>query len=212
MALPYGYIAIEGNIGAGKTSLASKLAEDFNGKLVLEEFADNPFLPKFYEQPDRYAFPLELSFLSERFSQLKKDLQNRDLFQSIVIADYFISKSLIFAKANLKGDELDLFMSMFKLMETNLPQPDLMIYLHTEVDQLQVNIKKRGRAYEQNISNDYLAKVQKSYFTFIRQHKNMRVVVVDTSDVDFVNDPEHYSRMVEILRTPYKKGIHRVKA
>lgn len=212
MALPYGYIAIEGNIGAGKTSLASKLAEDFNGKLVLEEFADNPFLPKFYEQPDRYAFPLELSFLSERFSQLKKDLQSRDLFQSIVIADYFISKSLIFAKANLKGDELDLFMSMFKLMETNLPKPDLMIYLHTEVDQLQKNIKKRGREYEQQISDDYLAKVQKSYFTFIRQHKKMRVVIVDTSDVDFVNDPEHYDRMVEILRTPYKKGIHRVKA
>lgn len=212
MALPYGYIAIEGNIGAGKTSLASKLAEDFNGKLVLEEFADNPFLPKFYEQPDRYAFPLELSFLSERFSQLKKDLQSRDLFQSIVIADYFISKSLIFAKANLHGDELDLFMNMFKLMETNLPKPDLMIYLHTEVDQLQKNIKKRGREYEQQISDDYLAKVQKSYFTFIQQHKKMRVVIVDTSDVDFVNDPEHYDRMVEILRTPYKKGIHRVKA
>lgn len=212
MDLPYSYIAIEGNIGAGKTSLSSKLAEDFNGRLVLEEFADNPFLPKFYEHPERYAFPLELSFLAERFSQLKKDLYSRDLFQPFVFADYFISKSMIFAKANLGEEEFELFMRMFKLMDTQLPRPDLMVYLHLEVDQLQQNIKKRGRSYEQQISDEYLKSIQDSYFAFIKQHRKLRILIVETADVDFVNNAKDYQRMVDIVSENYPKGIHRIKA
>jgi len=212
MDLPYSYIAIEGNIGAGKTSLSSKLAEDFNGRLVLEEFADNPFLPKFYEHPERYAFPLELSFLAERFAQLKKDLYSRDLFQPFVFADYFISKSMIFAKANLGEEEFDLFMRMFKLMDTQLPRPDLMVYLHLEVDQLQANIKKRGRTYEQQIKDEYLKSIQDSYFAFIKQHRKLRILIVETADVDFVNNPKDYQRMIDIVSETYPKGIHRIKA
>ena len=212
MDLPYSYIAIEGNIGAGKTSLSSKLAEDFNGRLVLEEFADNPFLPKFYEHPERYAFPLELSFLAERFSQLKKDLYSRDLFQPFVFADYFISKSMIFAKANLGEEEFELFMRMFKLMDTQLPRPDLMVYLHLEVDQLQQNIKKRGRTYEQQISDEYLKSIQDSYFAFIKQHRKLRILIVETADVDFVNNAKDYQRMIDIVSETYPKGIHRIKA
>ena len=212
MDLPYSYIAIEGNIGAGKTSLSSKLAEDFNGRLVLEEFADNPFLPKFYEHPERYAFPLELSFLAERFSQLKKDLYIRDLFQPFVFADYFISKSMIFAKANLGEEEFELFMRMFKLMDTQLPRPDLMVYLHLEVDQLQQNIKKRGRSYEQQISDEYLKSIQDSYFAFIKQHRKLRILIVETADVDFVNNAKDYQRMIDIVSETYPKGIHRIKA
>lgn len=212
MEIPYSYIAIEGNIGAGKTSLSTKLAADFNGRLVLEEFADNPFLPKFYEQPERYAFPLELSFLAERFSQLKKDLYSRDLFQPYVFADYFISKSMIFAKANLGEEEFELFMRMFKLMDTQLPRPDLMVYLHLEVEQLQANIHHRGRTYEQNISDEYLKSIQDSYFTFIKQHRKLRILIVETDQVDFVNNPQDYDRMKEIISAPYPKGIHRIKA
>lgn len=212
MEIPYSYIAIEGNIGAGKTSLSTKLAADFNGRLVLEEFADNPFLPKFYEQPERYAFPLELSFLAERFSQLKKDLYSRDLFQPYVFADYFISKSMIFAKANLGEEEFELFMRMFKLMDTQLPRPDLMVYLHLEVEQLQANIHHRGRTYEQNISDEYLKSIQDSYFTFIKQHRKLRILIVETDQVDFVNNPQDYERMKEIISAPYPKGIHRIKA
>ena len=165
MGLPYSYISIEGNIGAGKTSLATKLAEKHNAKLVLEEFAENPFLEHFYKNPDRYAFPVELSFLAERFSQLKDELSSRNLFQSVVVSDYFVSKSYIFAKANLEPDEFDLFMQLFKLVETNLPKPDLLVYLYLPIEQLQKNIQKRGRTYEQEIKDSYLKSIEKSYFT-----------------------------------------------
>lgn len=212
MGFPYSYISIEGNIGAGKTSLATKLAEKHNARLVLEEFAENPFLEPFYKQPERYAFPVELSFLAERFSQLKEELSNRDLFQSQVISDYFINKSYIFAKANLNNDELDLFMQVFRIIESNLPKPELLAYLYLPVEQLQANIRKRGRTYEQEISNDYLLNIEKSYFTFMRQHRKMRVVIIDTSSVDFVNNEADFLRMEELLAQPYKPGIHRIKA
>lgn len=212
MGLPYSYISIEGNIGAGKTSLATKLAEKHNAKLVLEEFAENPFLEHFYKNPDRYAFPVELSFLAERFSQLKDELSSRNLFQSVVVSDYFVSKSYIFAKANLDRDEFELFMQLFKLVETNLPKPDLLVYLYLPIEQLQKNIQKRGRTYEQEIKDSYLKSIEKSYFTFMRQHKKQRVVIIDTSDVDFVNNEADFLRMEELLSAPYKPGMHRVKA
>lgn len=212
MDIPYSYITIEGNIGAGKTSLATRLAEKHGARLVLEEFAENPFLEPFYKQPERYAFPVELSFLAERFSQLKEELASRNLFQSTVISDYFINKSYIFAKSNLNADEFELFMQLFKIIEASIPKPELLIYLYLPVEQLQANIKKRGRVYEQEITDKYLKNIEKSYFTFMRQHKKMRTVIVDTSEVDFVNNKRDFMRMEEIISSPYKPGIHRVKA
>ncbi len=212
MAIPYGYVSIEGNIGAGKTSLSTRLAEKHGARLVLEEFAENPFLEHFYKQPDRYAFPLELSFLAERFSQLKEELMNRSLFQSLVMSDYFINKSYIFARANLAPQEFDLFMQLFKIVEANLPKPDLLVYLYLPVEQLQENIKKRGRSYEQEISNAYLMNIEKSYFTFMKQHKKMRTVIIDTSEVDFVNNENDFLKLEALISAPYKPGMHRVKA
>lgn len=212
MAIPYGYVSIEGNIGAGKTSLSTRLAEKHGARLVLEEFAENPFLEHFYKQPERYAFPLELSFLAERFSQLKEELMNRSLFQSLVMSDYFINKSYIFARANLGPQEFELFMQLFKIVEANLPKPDLLVYLYLPVEQLQENIKKRGRSYEQEISDAYLLNIEKSYFTFMKQHKKMRTVIIDTSEVDFVNSENDFLKLEALISAPYKPGMHRVKA
>ncbi len=212
MGIPYGYISIEGNIGAGKTSLTTRMAERHGARLVLEEFAENPFLEHFYKQPDRYAFPVELSFLAERFSQLKEELTNRNLFQSVVMSDYFINKSFIFASANLGPDEFDLFMQLFKIVEANLPKPELLVYLYLPEEQLLANIKKRGRSYEQGIQAKYLRNIEKSYFSFMKQHKKMRTVIIDTSEVDFVNNPDDFERMNALISAPYKPGMHRVKA
>ena len=208
---PYKYTVIEGNIGAGKTSLSSRFAKDLNASLILEEFADNPFLPKFYENPERYAFPVELSFLSERFSQLKKELSFIDLFAPNVVADYFIGKCQIFAKNNLQPDEYALFLKMYEIVEASVAKPDLMVYLYLNVDQLQANIRKRGRGYEQKISDDYLENIQKQYLEFIRQHSHSRVVIVDSAKLDFVNNEKDYLVMKEILCASYENGIHRIE-
>jgi len=212
MGLPYSYISIEGNIGAGKTSLAKKLAEKHDAKLVLEEFAENPFLEHFLQSTRALCFSFGTFFLAERFAQLKDELQNRNLFQSVVVSDYFISKSYIFAKANLDADEFELFMQLFKIVEANLPKPDLLAYLYLPIEKLQSNIQKRGRTYEQGIKDSYLKNIEKSYFTFMRQHKRLRVVIIDTSDMDFVNNEADFLRMEELLSAPYKPGMHRVKA
>ncbi len=208
---PYRYIAIEGNIGAGKTSLATMLANEFAAKLVLEEFADNTFLPKFYEQPERYAFPVELSFLSERFSQLKRELNTTDLFAPNIISDYFISKCQIFAKNNLHKDEYDLFLKMFEIVQGACPTPDLLVYLYLNVNDLQSNIRKRGRDYEKQITDEYLTNIQNQYLEFIRQHEELRILIIDTSDVDFVNKTPDYDKMKKIVLAEYSTGIHRVK-
>jgi deoxyguanosine kinase len=208
----YRYIAIEGNIGAGKTSLSKKLAHELDARLVLEEFADNTFLPKFYEQPERYAFPVELSFLSERFSQLKRELNTNDMFAPMTVSDYFISKCQIFAKNNLNKDEYDLFLKMFEIVQGACPTPDLLVYLYLGVDDLQENIRKRGRDYERQITNEYLSRIQQQYLEFIRQHEEMRIVIIDTSAVDFVNNDEDYQRMKSIILAEYATGIHRIKA
>lgn len=208
----YRYIAIEGNIGAGKTSLSKRLAADWSARLILEEFADNPFLPKFYEQPDRYAFPLELSFLSERFSQLKQEMQLNDLFSPKVVGDYMINKCQLFAKNNLQPDEYELFIKVFQMVEPSLPKPDLLVYLYLPVEQLLANIKKRGREYEQKITAEYLEGIQQQYLTFIRQHPAMRVLVIETSALDFVNKDVDYNSIKGILEQPYPKGITRITA
>jgi deoxyguanosine kinase len=206
----YNYIVIEGNIGAGKTSLTTRIAQELSARLILEEFADNPFLPKFYENPERYAFPLELSFLSERFSQLKKDLMKEDLFSPKVMSDYFISKCQIFAKNNLHNDEYNLFLKMFEIVESNTPKPDLLVYLYQNVDQLLMNIQRRGREYEKHITAEYLENIQQQYLEFIRQHSDMRVVIIDTTNLDFVNRDEDYKWIKEKVLTEYPIGISRI--
>ena len=209
---PYKYISIEGNIGAGKTSLSKMLAEEIGAKLVLEEFAENTFLPKFYENPERYAFPVELSFLSERFSQLKRELNTTDLFSPNIISDYFISKCQIFAKNNLSKDEYDLFMKMYEIVEASCPKPDLMVYLYLDVEDLQYNIRNRGRAYEQSITDEYLQNIQNQYLEYIRQHSEMRVLMIDTKGLDFVVKREDYAFLRDLILQERATGLHRISA
>ena len=188
----YNFIAIEGNIGAGKTSLATKISHDFNAKLVLERFADNAFLPKFYEDPQRYAFPLEMSFLADRYQQITDDLSQLDLFKDFVVADYHIFKSLIFAKVTLQEDEFRLYKTMFDIIHKEMPKPDLYVYLYQNTDRLLANIKKRGRSYEQEIPADYLEKINRGYLDFIKTQTDLNVLVIDVSELDFVKKQEDY--------------------
>ncbi len=207
----YNFIAIEGNIGAGKTTLAAKLSDDFNSRLILEQFAENPFLPKFYAEPDKYAFALELSFLAERYQQLKGELSRQDIFKPCIVSDYFFLKSLIFAKANLSEDEHELYSKLFHIINDSLPKPDLFVYLYHDISRLQENIKKRGRNYEQNISDDYLIKIQTAYFDFIKQLGDLRIIIVDVNNIDFANDEEHYRQLIKIINQPHSQGITRLK-
>lgn len=207
---PYHFIAIEGNIGAGKTSLATKIAEDYEAKLILEQFEDNSFLPKFYADPDRFAFPLELSFLAERYQQLKDKIGVRDLFKSFTIADYFINKSLIFSRKTLSPDEFKLYQRLFYIINQSLAKPELLVYLYANVDRLQANIKLRNRDYEQGIKNQYLEQIQESYFDFIKQQSDMRILIIDTNNLDFVNREEDYNKITSLIFKEYNAGIHRI--
>lgn len=207
---PYHYIVIEGNIGAGKTSLVQRLAADIGGRIVLEEFADNPFLPKFYENPERYAFPVELSFLAERFSQLTREISHPDLFGQPVVSDYFINKCQIFAKNNLGGDEYELFLRLFSMVQAQIPKPDLLVYLYLDVENLLRNIERRGREYEKKITAGYLENIQRQYLEFIRQHEHMRVLVIDTNGLDFVNVDSDFEKMREKILSEYSAGVHRI--
>jgi len=206
----YNFIALEGNIGAGKTTLSTRLSEEFNGKLVLEQFEDNPFLPKFYEDPDKNAFPLELSFLAERYQQIKEEISNQDLFSEFTISDYVIDKSLIFAKINLEEDEYNLYSKLFSIINPLIPKPDLLVYLYLDVASTLANIKKRGRSYEQKIEAGYLEKVQKGYFDYLNQVTDQRILIIDLNGVDFIGDPKAYEGVVQALSTPYDVGIHRL--
>ncbi len=208
--MSYNFIAIEGNIGAGKTSLATLIADEFNAKLILEQFEDNSFLPKFYEDPDKYAFPLEMSFLASRFQQLKDQLGTQDLFKSFTISDYYIVKSLIFAQKTLAEDEFKLYTRFFNIILQQLPRPDLFVYLHVKTYKLQENIKSRGRSYEQNIKDEYLEKIQDGYFEFIKQQSNLPILIVDTNNIDFVNNKDDYQKIVSLVTTEYSPGVHRI--
>jgi 2-amino-4-hydroxy-6-hydroxymethyldihydropteridine diphosphokinase len=188
----YNYIAIEGNIGAGKSTLALKMAQDFNAKTVLERFADNPFLPKFYEDQNRYAFSLEMSFLADRYQQLSDDLSQFDLFKDFIIADYHIFKSLLFSKITLGDDEFRLYRTLFDIIYKEMPKPDLYIYLYQNTERLLQNIKSRGRNYEQDITAEYLEKINKGYLEYIKTQTNLNVLVIDVSDRDFVNNQKDY--------------------
>jgi deoxyadenosine/deoxycytidine kinase len=210
MILPYNYIAIEGNIGAGKTTLATRLSKQFNARLILEQFEDNSFLPKFYEDQARYAFPLELSFLADRFQQLKNQAAVQDMFHPVTIADYFILKSLIFAKKTLNSEEFNLYSRLFTIIENVLPKPDLLVYLYLDISRLQSNIRQRGRAYEQKIEDDYLQKIQEGYLDYIRQQQGLRVLLIDTNNLDFVARQEDYDKLTSIIMQEYPLGIHRI--
>jgi deoxyguanosine kinase len=194
------YIAIEGNIGAGKTTLTSKIANDFNARVVLERFADNPFLPKFYKDQNRYAFPLEMSFLADRYQQLSDDLSQFDLFKDFIVADYHIFKSLIFAKVTLQEDEFRLYKTLFDIIYKEMPKPDLYVYLYQNTSRLLKNIKKRGRSYEQEIAPEYLDKINSGYLYYIKSQTDLNVVVIDISDFDFVKKQEDYLKILEAIQ------------
>jgi deoxyadenosine/deoxycytidine kinase len=208
--LKYDYIVIEGNIGTGKTSLATRISDEFKTRLILERFAENPFLPLFYEQPARYAFPLELSFLADRYHQLNEELSPRELFRQQTVSDYILSKSLIFANITLKNDENVLYQRLFHIINPHLPRPDLLVYLHKDVPLLKKNIQARGRAYEQNIGEDYLKKLETGYWEYFKQLSGIRVVVIDTNRIDFVNKEDDYQRLISLIQRDYEPGIHRV--
>ncbi len=197
--MEYRYLVIEGNIGAGKTSLATMLAEETGSRLMLEEFNDNPFLAKFYEDPGRYAFQLELSFLAERYQQIKTELGPPDLFGQSVISDYFLAKSFIFSKHNLKDDEMKLFEKLFSIIQLQVPVPDLYVYLHVTVDKLLKNIDRRGRSYEKNIRPEYLKEVQDGYFGFFKSQRELKILVIDTTHLDFVNNNSDYQQLKKVI-------------
>lgn len=205
--MKYSFVTIEGNIGAGKTTLAHLLAKHYNARLILEQFADNPFLPKFYENPGQYAFPLELFFMAERFKQQKDLLQQKDLFQNITISDYLFTKCLLFAKINLPDDEFRLYQRLFEIIHQQLVQPDILIYLHAPINRLQQNIKKRNRSYEQKIPDDYLFRIQETYTHYIRQH-NLKTLYVDASNADFLGNEKHFGAILDALEKDYPEGQH----
>lgn len=200
------FIAIEGNIGSGKTSLARRISEEFNGKCVLERFEDNPFLPLFYEDKERYSFPLEMSFLADRYQQLSDDVAQHNLFTSFTVADYYVIKSLIFSKITLQDEEYRLYKRLFNIMYKELVKPDLYVYLYQTEERLLENIKKRGREYEQNIEASYLAQIQQGYADFIRSQKNLKIKVIDVTDLDFVNNQADYLKVLDQISTAILTG------
>lgn len=206
----YKYIVIEGCIGAGKTTLAEMLSADMNAELILERFADNCFLPKFYKDPVHYAFPVEMTFLTDRYQQLKQLLSQRDMFTDLVVSDYFIDKCIIFSKNNLQADEYNLYTKVYDIISTYLPKPDLLIYLYNNSERLLKNIAKRGRSFEQDITAEYLDNIQDSYMTYLKQHPNLPILIVEARDLDFVQNPEDYNKIKQLLDQEYPVGITRI--
>ncbi len=211
MKIKYNYVVIEGNIGAGKTTLAGRIADQFNANLILEHFADNPFLPKFYTDPEKYSFPLELSFLASRYKQLKEELVPQNLFKSFSVADYYFMKSLVFAASTLTGDEYNLYRQIFNIIYGSLPKPDIYVYLHLNPARLLENIRMRGRSYETSITKEYLQKIQDSYFSFFKQDKENKYLIIDVNDIDFVANESHYTKIIDtIFFDDYPVGLNKV--
>lgn len=206
---PHNFIAIEGNIGAGKTTLCKQLAAKYDCRLILEQFTDNPFLPLFYNNPERYAFPVELFFMTERHKQLQENLSQRDLFQQLILSDYFFIKTLLFAKNNLNGEEFRLFQRLFHTLNATFPKPDLLVYLHRDVDDVLQNISKRGRSFELDIKADYLQSLQDAYFNYFKTEQDLPILIIDVTGVDFLEDAAAFEQIVGLMRRSYGKGIHR---
>lgn len=205
------YLVIEGNIGTGKTSLCHLIAQKRKAKLFLEQYAENPFLPKFYENPERYSFPLELSFLADRYNQLKSSISSFDLFNELIVSDYFFMKSLIFSAHTLQEDEYKLYRQIFDIIYSTLPKPDLYIYLHKNTDLLLKNIAKRGREYEKNITADYLKGIETGYFNFFKQQNQIKIVIIDTNNIDFVNNSKDFEKIEKtIFDNEFPTGITRL--
>ena len=205
------YLVIEGNIGTGKTSLCHLIAQKRKSKLFLEQYAENPFLPKFYENPERYSFPLELSFLADRYNQLKSSISSFDLFNELIVSDYFFMKSLIFSAHTLQEDEYKLYRQIFDIIYSTLPKPDLYIYLHKNTDLLLKNIAKRGREYEKNITAEYLKGIETGYFNFFKQQNQIKIVIIDTNNIDFVNNSKDFEKIEKtIFDNEFPTGITRL--
>lgn len=207
---PYRFIAIEGNIGAGKTTLSHLMAERNGCSLILEQFTDNPFLPFFYEQPERYAFPVELFFMTERHKQLMEHFANPDLFRTHTVADYFFVKTLLFAKNNLSGEEFRLFQRLFSVLNATFPKPDLLIYLHRPVDVLLRQIQKRGRSMERLITGEYLEGLQHAYLEYFKKETEIPVVVLQLDSADFVRDESVLAEILTLLEKKYSAGLQYV--
>lgn len=205
------YLVIEGNIGAGKTTLAQMISKQYQAKLVLEQFADNPFLPKFYENQEQYSFPLEMAFLAERYNQLNRELSHFDLFSSFTVSDYFFMKSLIFAQNTLQPDEYNLYRQFFTIIYDKMPKPDLYVYLHKDTDMLLKNIAERGRNYETFITKEYLEKITQGYFSYFRQQTDFPILIIDTNGIDFVKIPADFEKLTNtIFNGQFDKGVTRV--
>ncbi len=206
----YPFIAIEGNIGSGKTSLAHQLTADLNARILLEEFEDNSFLPKFYEDQRRFAFPLEMSFLAARFNQLKVQLNSLELFNNQMVSDYIFAKCLLFSKVNLDEDEYELYVKLFSIIQLQLRKPDLLIYLHNPIEKLLWQIKNRGRTYEQSIDAAYLERLQQAYFEYMNQQQDMRILILDCSAIDFVKNKSDYLKIKSLCFENFSVGTHKI--
>ncbi|HMZ46321.1 MAG TPA: deoxynucleoside kinase [Chitinophagaceae bacterium] len=201
------FITVEGNIGAGKTTLTHLLAKHFNARIILEEFADNPFLSKFYDNPKQYAFPVELFFMAERYKQMKDMVHTKDLFQTVTVSDYLFTKCLLFAKVTLPEEEFRLYQKLFDIIHQQLLFPDILIYLHAPVQKLQENIKKRNREYEQQIKDEYLYNLQETYTSYIKQH-NIKTIFIDASNADFLGNEKHFQVVLNALEKDIDSGQH----
>ncbi len=207
----YNFVTIEGCIGAGKTTLTQKLAHDFNGHIILERFEDNPFLPKFYEEPERHAFPMELFFMAERFYHLKTLMSEADIFKSFTVSDFLFQKSIIFAMNTLTEDEAKLYRTLFDIINQTLPKPDLVVYLYAPVEKLLANIKRRGRDFEQNIKAEYLTKIQNAYLDYFKLQQQSKIVLLDTTNLNFADNQEDYEKVIEILNREFEPGVNYVE-
>jgi deoxyadenosine/deoxycytidine kinase len=210
IVFPYRFISVEGNIGAGKTSFCKMIKEEYACNLILEQFDDNPFLPLFYKDPDRFAFTVELFFMTERYKQMEAMVATQSLFSEFTLMDYCFVKTLLFARKNLKDSEYRMFQKLFTTLNQTVPQPDLMVYFHRNIDVLQQNIQKRGRTYETDISNDYLSTIQDAYFEYFRNILSFPVLIIDISDIDFVANRDHYKEIKMLLAKKYRPGVHRI--
>ncbi|MCF8247864.1 MAG: deoxynucleoside kinase [Saprospiraceae bacterium] len=206
---PHSFIAVEGNIGAGKTTLCKMMEGEFDCRLILEQFTDNPFLPEFYKNPERYAFPVELFFMTERHKQLQEVLSQRELFPQLMLADYYFIKTLLFAKNNLNDEEYRLFKRLFDTLNTAFRKPDLLVYLHRSVPDLVSNIHKRGREIEKDIRPDYLQSLQEAYFGFFRSEKDLPILIIDVTEIDFGAEQSAFEKIMGLMKRSYSKGIHR---
>lgn len=206
----YKYISIEGNIGTGKTSLCRRLEKDYSCSLVLEEFADNPFLPYFYKDPEKYAFPLELFFMTERYKQMQRDMATPDLFNQFIVSDYFFYKTLLFASINLEAEEFRIFQQLFMTLQKSMPKPDIILYLHRTPEELLAQILQRGRSFEQGIDTKYLQNIQDVYFNYFRQLTGIPILILDIGEIDFLHNQMQYEEIVRTLRIKYPKGMHHI--